>query len=265
MTPTVQWRQHSSGTIFGINGSVALVRHGGSVISVNPCYLLPYKEEKHETRRAQTNNSEISDPHQAKEEDTTSEVYVTVDVSAIEGVLSLPQGATSENVQPAENETNAVADVPSLIHFDTESTVTPPTVHLNEDVDANDVDNTSVADLPQITPPTVQLNEDVDANDVDNTFVADLPQSSEIEVDESRGAASIDELLHENFSQFDRSVKMSSSQAAQTEMPVLSIQKSSTLPQINERIVLINPDTNETEKCVVTGRAGKAGAANRNW
>ena len=33
----------------------------------------------------------------------------------------------------------------------------------------------------------------------------------------------------------------------------------------DERIVLINPDTDETEKCVVTGRAGKAGAANRNW
>ena len=36
-------------------------------------------------------------------------------------------------------------------------------------------------------------------------------------------------------------------------------------PRVNDRIMLVNPDTQEREISVVTGRAGKAGAANRNW
>ena len=134
---------HGPGTIFGINGSVAIVRHGGSVISVHPCYLLPYKEEHRETVPASKQKSKKSCRPRANEESATSEVYATIDLSEIAGVVSVSQGNSIENNEPVEIESNTSGvnenvdarrdiSVGTLIDIETDfSHDTPPTESVN--------------------------------------------------------------------------------------------------------------------------------------
>jgi hypothetical protein len=71
---------HGPGTIFGVDGSVTLVRHGGATVSVHPCDLTPYREEVLENQPAAPSTQEvrIQEPVSQK---TNAEVYVSVDVA----------------------------------------------------------------------------------------------------------------------------------------------------------------------------------------
>ena len=91
---------HGPGVIVGIDGTVTLVRHGGSYVRVNPCNLTKINQDHEEsstTANRDLNSSTSTSTHTNQQEVDMSNIYITVDLMHWIAIFGKPDALFSDN------------------------------------------------------------------------------------------------------------------------------------------------------------------------